>query len=500
MEINGISPLPHYYEEIYSNQVGLPLIGMRGDKNYLFYSKNGLGAGYYEQTEEKLATDSVYNFFKQYNNRSKFLFDAKKMIATMQSEKDAVDKIDFSKLDTKTIAKLFIDANELHGQIFSYYIVSQPYRMRKYEEQIRLELRKRVASSRIDSYMNILATSTKPSRITLEELAWLRFLKKYKSKYKSIPHDLGVLRLKFPDVYHDFMGHFDEYKVLTLGDGNWDYAVEHFQHSLEQDSRMTLEEIEEKLLRSSKAAKKSEKERTTLIDELYLNKETVQDLDFLAEMGHMRLCMRIEGWVPFIGTIIKLDIALSKSLGHPFVQGSLLNFMHPSEYDALVNHGDTIPINTLIDRRGSEDEFLIHHDNGVYKIYFGVEACGLFKKLVPPIDHTNVMELKGMTAVRGKITGKACVYRWGDDISKKQKIIQDNPILIAGQTRPAMMPIIRQAKGIVTDEGGVTSHAAIVSRELGIPSVIGTIYATQVFKDGDLVELDADNGIVRKIT
>ena len=60
-----------------------------------------------------------------------------------------------------------------------------------------------------------------------------------------------------------------------------------------------------------------------------------------------------------------------------------------------------------------------------------------------------------------------------------------------------MMPALIKAAAIVTDEGGVTSHAAIVSRELGIPCVVGTKIATKVLKDGDLVEVDANNGIVK---
>jgi len=55
---------------------------------------------------------------------------------------------------------------------------------------------------------------------------------------------------------------------------------------------------------------------------------------------------------------------------------------------------------------------------------------------------------------------------------------------------------MKKAAAIVTDEGSLTCHAAIVSRELGIPCVVGTKTATQVLKDGDLVELDADRGIV----
>jgi len=66
-------------------------------------------------------------------------------------------------------------------------------------------------------------------------------------------------------------------------------------------------------------------------------------------------------------------------------------------------------------------------------------------------------------------------------------------------TNPNMMPLIRKAKAIITDEGGITCHAAIISRELNIPCIIGTKIATKVLKDGDRVEVDADKGIVRKL-
>ena len=66
-------------------------------------------------------------------------------------------------------------------------------------------------------------------------------------------------------------------------------------------------------------------------------------------------------------------------------------------------------------------------------------------------------------------------------------------------TKPEDNLILRKYKAIVTDEGGVLSHASIISRELKIPCVIGTKIATRVFKNGDLVEVDANKGIVRKI-
>ena len=64
-------------------------------------------------------------------------------------------------------------------------------------------------------------------------------------------------------------------------------------------------------------------------------------------------------------------------------------------------------------------------------------------------------------------------------------------------TTPDLMPTIKQAKAIITDEGGLTCHAAIISRELGIPCIIGTKIATKVLKNGDLVEVDAEKGILK---
>jgi pyruvate,water dikinase len=64
-------------------------------------------------------------------------------------------------------------------------------------------------------------------------------------------------------------------------------------------------------------------------------------------------------------------------------------------------------------------------------------------------------------------------------------------------TRPEFVPLMKKASAIVTAEGGITCHAAIVSRELGIPCVIGTKNATKVLKTGDEIEVDAEKGIVK---
>ncbi len=75
----------------------------------------------------------------------------------------------------------------------------------------------------------------------------------------------------------------------------------------------------------------------------------------------------------------------------------------------------------------------------------------------------------------------------------------DNDILVSLATSPVFLPIMKRSLAIITDEGGLTSHAAIISRELNKPCIVGTKIATKVLKDGDLVEVDTEKGIVNII-
>ena len=80
---------------------------------------------------------------------------------------------------------------------------------------------------------------------------------------------------------------------------------------------------------------------------------------------------------------------------------------------------------------------------------------------------------------------------------KESSKFNKGDVLVTGMTRPEFVPLMKKSSAIITNEGGITCHAAIISRELGKPCIIGTKIATKVLHDGDLVEVDADNGVVR---
>ncbi|MFH1440296.1 MAG: PEP-utilizing enzyme [Candidatus Woesearchaeota archaeon] len=104
-------------------------------------------------------------------------------------------------------------------------------------------------------------------------------------------------------------------------------------------------------------------------------------------------------------------------------------------------------------------------------------------------------DLHGMCASIGVAVGRARICKKIESIRQ----FKQGEVLVASMTRPEFLPAMKKASAIVTDEGGLTCHAAIVSRELGIPCIIGTKTATTDFKDGDLLEVKANHGIVRML-
>ncbi len=102
--------------------------------------------------------------------------------------------------------------------------------------------------------------------------------------------------------------------------------------------------------------------------------------------------------------------------------------------------------------------------------------------------------LTGICANPGVASGPVKIIRKTHDLVN----MKQGDVLVASMTRPEMLVAMKKAIAIVTDEGGITSHAAVVSRELGIPCLIGTKSATSWLKDGDVVEVDASAGTVKK--
>jgi len=100
---------------------------------------------------------------------------------------------------------------------------------------------------------------------------------------------------------------------------------------------------------------------------------------------------------------------------------------------------------------------------------------------------------KGLSASRGIIRGKARVL---EDASKIPEF-KEGEIIVTYMTTMEFTPIFRKTKAVVTDEGGMSCHAAIISREFKVPCIVGSKVATRVVKTGDKIEVDANKGVVK---
>lgn len=176
---------------------------------------------------------------------------------------------------------------------------------------------------------------------------------------------------------------------------------------------------------------------------------------------------------------------------HTGVPYDQLAYYAQADITTLLKTGKRLPAATVQKRQAGV--FMIFNARHDPQYFFGAQGQELLRTAL----HTNDTVLQGIVASRGKeITCEGTVRIVSDPL---HDIFNDGEILITSMTRVEYVPLMRRAKAIITDEGGMACHAAIVSRELGVPAVIGTKRATRELKSGDRVEVDMEKGVVKKI-
>ena len=170
------------------------------------------------------------------------------------------------------------------------------------------------------------------------------------------------------------------------------------------------------------------------------------------------------------------------------IPSELLKYMSPRQVATVFK--DPPSVSQLEQAR---DTSVFYWDGTGHEMVSGNEAKEVRAAIVGEHESVEIDDFRGIAASLGKVVGRVKVLSSAKEIGK----IEEGDILVAVMTRPDYVPAMKKAAAIVTDEGGITSHAAIVSRELKIPCVIGTKIATRTLKDGDMVEVDANHGVVR---
>ncbi|WP_227355537.1 pyruvate, water dikinase [Haladaptatus salinisoli] len=143
------------------------------------------------------------------------------------------------------------------------------------------------------------------------------------------------------------------------------------------------------------------------------------------------------------------------------------------------------PITTIDDGGDIESDSEASTAEGVADGSGAVEATSAEKQEVV---------VSGLGASPGIASGAVRIVTKLDQLDK----VEEGDVIVTEMTTPDMVPAMKRAAGIVTDEGGMTSHAAIVSRELGVPAVVGCGNATDSLEDDQIITLDGDKGTIRE--
>ncbi|KKQ28185.1 MAG: Phosphoenolpyruvate synthase [Candidatus Magasanikbacteria bacterium GW2011_GWC2_37_14] len=177
------------------------------------------------------------------------------------------------------------------------------------------------------------------------------------------------------------------------------------------------------------------------------------------------------------------------------LENKYASFVTFTEIQKMLDDNNYVPNKEELENRSTGYIFLGD------KVYTNISKEVFFEKqdfyFSAPVNQFINQEIRGVVSCTGSTSIKGIV----NIILKNDEIInfKEGNVLVTVMTNPFFIPIMKKAKAIITDEGGITCHAAIVARELNIPCITGTKISTKVLKDGDMVEVDAINGIIKKI-
>lgn len=352
------------------------------------------------------------------------------------------------------------------------YDLSRPEFFEEVDKRLKSQIAK-VYKEKTQKIYAELTTSTKTTFLDREKADWVRLVNEAKGYHSFI----------VPEVSKLLGNHQRKYGWIGTSESSREWNVDYYLERLRNDISTTVEH---------KSRNKKHLEEKQRLLEKKLDDDTKHLLWVVREFAHLRLKIRLK-WVES-GSLLK----------HVFEE---IKRRTNECSDKLTQYKLDEIRDLLIQNKFVPDKVLEARKNSVFKLsgvdlrlYEGDDALNIKASELCEENYSGVKELKGMTANPGKIIAEVKIINaLSQDQDKEISRMREGAILVTGMTRPHLMLAIKKAVGIITDEGGITSHASIVSREFDIPCVVGTKHATKVLKDGDRVELDANKGIIRLI-
>jgi len=301
----------------------------------------------------------------------------------------------------------------------------------------------------------------------------------YLAKIKFENPDFLEALEKHQEKYHWMQNSYGQHVYLTLNN-----FLEFLKEILKESS---LEQIKEELKKISNRDEMSSKQEQ-ILKELGLPEQVKKEIEYMKNISLLQdkrkriILMMLHQYYRFLEEFserARLEVAV-------------LGYASTDEIPKILENNFNID---LLKKR-KEKGIFVAQTGGRFSKFIENEAEEL-KRLIFK-EQTEILEsIHGNVASRGDeaiVTGKIKIV-----LNPRKESIEEDEILVTSMTRPEFVPLMRKARAIITNEGGITSHAAIVAREMNKPCIIGTKNATEVLKNGDEVELRMNHGVVKII-
>lgn len=202
---------------------------------------------------------------------------------------------------------------------------------------------------------------------------------------------------------------------------------------------------------------------------------------------------RIESFYYSSYLILNLIEAISKSIRTTTKD---LVYLDPPEIIDILKDSEKINLAEIKNRKYG---FIQYWQPGIFETYSGHKIDRWIEIIKPGYSAESQKDISGHSAFDGSVSGKVVVIRNLEELPILLNEEHKGAILVTHGTNPQYTPYLKNISAIVTDEGGILCHAAIISREMKIPCIIGTKNATKILKNGDTIKVDANKGIVKII-
>lgn len=462
-------PLSHlHYRNVLANE----------SQHLFMYVKSGYVQSFIT-TEEIAAAFEVGKAMLEQSFLQKYLQESQVVRNGYQQLYKKVKSLQLGSLSSHQLAEYLREYQRLFEHVYALFKITQPEYPAAAVQQLRELLQQYVKNDQVEEAFIALTTPTEIDMIKQEEI------------------DAYQLSLKPTISESDLLEYAEKYPWFFFNTYNRKTIRAFLQARFDDLQNISIAERKQFIVRAYESVEQQRRTYTAWLKRVKNDPQITYLSSLFGKLANDRLELK-KWWVGTEYLFLEFFEEIAKRLSVS-VDDFFMGYRIDEIYQAL-EQGEKLPYDLVQSRKRL---YVCVLDGETLRFLEEKDAQQFYDQHVkaPQTASRQLTEVRGMIANTGKVTGVARIIRVEDlsELLKDMERFKEGEIIVTTMTQPTMAGLARKAAAIVTNEGGITSHAAILAREFGIPCIVGTKTATELIRDGDRIEVDAEKGIVKRL-